>query len=157
MFSEIAQFTSAAAQDTLPKRPRIMTKEEVRVVGKFIMEEVYELFDASFDSREMATKEMCSLVEYYRDRKVRNKPTTEVDVIEQQADALIDIVYYCGDAGAKVCFPLDRIFELVHAANMKKIDKDSGKVLRREEDGKILKPDGWQPADLREVILSQMQ
>ncbi len=34
----------------------------------------------------------------------------------------------------------DKIFDIVHAANMRKFP--DGVVLRRE-DGKVLKPDGW--------------
>ena len=45
--------------------------------------------------------------------------------------------------------PVEKMFDAIHAANLAKcID---GKVLRRE-DGKILKPAGWQPADKEGVI-----
>ena len=45
--------------------------------------------------------------------------------------------------------PLEEMFAAIHAANLAKcVD---GKVVRRE-DGKILKPEGWQPADKEGVI-----
>lgn len=45
--------------------------------------------------------------------------------------------------------PLEDMFDAIHAANLAKcVD---GKVVRRE-DGKILKPAGWQPADKEGVI-----
>ncbi len=45
--------------------------------------------------------------------------------------------------------PLEKMFDAIHAANLAKcVD---GKVVRRE-DGKILKPEGWQPADKEGVI-----
>jgi predicted HAD superfamily Cof-like phosphohydrolase len=42
------------------------------------------------------------------------------------------------------------VFAEVHRANMAKVDPD-GQVLRRE-DGKILKPEGWQPPDVAGVL-----
>ena len=45
--------------------------------------------------------------------------------------------------------PVEKMFDAIHAANLAKcVD---GKVLRRE-DGKILKPAGWQAADKEGVI-----
>ena len=45
--------------------------------------------------------------------------------------------------------PLEEMFAAIHAANLAKcVD---GKVVRRE-DGKILKPEGWQPAEKEGVI-----
>ena len=35
--------------------------------------------------------------------------------------------------------------------NMAKVDPKTGKV-RRREDGKILKPEGWQPPDMSKFI-----
>ena len=45
--------------------------------------------------------------------------------------------------------PLEEMFAAIHAANLAKCV--NGKVVRRE-DGKILKPEGWQPADKEGVI-----
>ena len=46
--------------------------------------------------------------------------------------------------------PLEAMTQAIHDANMRKsID---GQVMRRA-DGKILKPPGWQPADIEAVIL----
>lgn len=43
-----------------------------------------------------------------------------------------------------------KVFQEVHAANMRKLDENGQPILRG--DGKILKPIDWQPADLIEVI-----
>lgn len=71
----------------------------------------------------------------------------EMDELEQagtvpdQADALVDAIYYICDFAATHGINLDPIFEIVHGANMQKVV--DGKVIRRK-DGKILKPDGWE-------------
>ena len=61
------------------------------------------------------------------------------DVVEQ-ADALVDAIYYICDTAVRHGMNLDRVFEIVHGANMAKVV--DGRVIRRD-DGKILKPDGW--------------
>jgi predicted HAD superfamily Cof-like phosphohydrolase len=43
-------------------------------------------------------------------------------------------------------------FLRIHAANMAKVDGSTGIVTRRA-DGKILKPDAWKPADLRNLVI----
>ena len=65
----------------------------------------------------------------------------EARTISDQADALIDAIYYICDTAVRHGMNLDRIFEIVHKANMQKVV--GGSVIRRE-DGKIMKPKGWQ-------------
>lgn len=60
--------------------------------------------------------------------------------VTEQADALVDAIYYLCDCAVKQGMNLDPLFEIVHAANMAKVV--DGKVLKRD-DGKILKPEGW--------------
>jgi len=70
------------------------------------------------------------------------------DIVEI-ADALADIIYIaCGTAVA-YGIPLDDVFEEVHASNMAKLV--DGKPIYRE-DGKVLKPEGWQPPDIKGVL-----
>jgi predicted HAD superfamily Cof-like phosphohydrolase len=45
----------------------------------------------------------------------------------------------------------DAVFGEVHRANMRKLDGP------RRADGKLLKPPGWQPADVRGVIEQQKE
>jgi len=47
-------------------------------------------------------------------------------------------------------------FRRVHAANMRKVDPRTGKVVRRD-DGKILKPEGWQPVKLLTLVLDNKE
>lgn len=76
-------------------------------------------------------------------RKMVNDEMDELeeakDVVEQ-ADALVDAIYYICDTAVRHGMNLDPLFDIVHDANMKKVV--NGKVIRRE-DGKIMKPAGW--------------
>ena len=49
--------------------------------------------------------------------------------------------YYICDTAVRHGLNLDPLFKIVHRANMQKVV--DGKVIRRE-DGKILKPEGWE-------------
>lgn len=70
----------------------------------------------------------------------------EATDVAEQADALVDAIYYICDTAVRHGMNLDRVFEIVHGANMQKVV--DGRVIRRD-DGKILKPEGWQdPAPL---------
>jgi predicted HAD superfamily Cof-like phosphohydrolase len=65
----------------------------------------------------------------------------EATDLAEQADALVDAIYYICDTAVRHGMNLDRVFEVVHGANMAKVV--DGRVIRRD-DGKILKPEGWQ-------------
>ncbi len=65
----------------------------------------------------------------------------EATDVAEQADALVDAIYYICDTAVRHGMNLDRVFDIVHGANMQKVV--DGRVIRRE-DGKILKPEGWQ-------------
>jgi len=65
----------------------------------------------------------------------------ESQTITEQADALVDAIYYICDYAVRNGVNLDPLFEIVHKANMQKVV--DGKVIRRD-DGKILKPESWE-------------
>ncbi|QGR00171.1 hypothetical protein EHS13_20010 [Paenibacillus psychroresistens] len=60
--------------------------------------------------------------------------------IEDQVDALIDLLYFTIGTFTIMGVKPEAIFDIVHAANMGKVT--DGKVTRNEQ-GKILKPEGW--------------
>jgi predicted HAD superfamily Cof-like phosphohydrolase len=69
----------------------------------------------------------------------------------EQLDALIDIlVVTIGALHSMGCYPEDAWNEVMRT-NFVKVDPVTGKVTRRE-DGKILKPEGWQPPRLERYL-----
>lgn len=77
-------------------------------------------------------------------------------IVEPLADAAIDLVY----VAINVLYALgiregkaQELWALVQAANMAKIPED-GFVLRNSA-GKVLKPLGWQPANLLPVLMKE--
>lgn len=71
--------------------------------------------------------------------------------LEGVADGLADLIYVAVGMAVEFGIPLDRVWDEVQRANMAKVDPATGKV-RRREDGKILKPEGWQAPDIAKAV-----
>lgn len=64
---------------------------------------------------------------------------TETD----QADAMIDLIYLAFGTLVEMGVRPEKLFEIVHQANMSKLWED-GKPRYRSSDGKVIKPPTWQ-------------
>lgn len=71
------------------------------------------------------------------------------DLIEV-ADALADLVYVIYGAALEYGIDLRKVLKEVHRSNMSKVFPDGS--VRYREDGKVLKPDSYSPADLKSVL-----
>ena len=73
----------------------------------------------------------------------------EIDEFEEsasiydQADAMIDLIYFALGTLVEMGVKPKNIFDIVHNANMSKL-WDDGLIHARESDGKIIKPPTWQ-------------
>ena len=69
----------------------------------------------------------------------------------EQLDACMDMIWvilgFCHMKGYDISGAWDEVVK----TNMAKVDPVTGKV-RRREDGKILKPEGWSPPDMSKFI-----
>ena len=68
---------------------------------------------------------------------------------ENVTKELVDILYVVYGMGLSMGVDLNICFNEVHRSNMAKLV--DGKVIRRE-DGKVLKPEGWQPPQLAQFV-----
>ena len=66
-------------------------------------------------------------------------------------DALVDILVVTIGAAHSMGCDIEGAWKEVMMTNFAKIDKKTGKVVKRE-DGKVLKPDGWTPPNLKPFI-----
>ena len=69
----------------------------------------------------------------------------------EQLDALIDILVVTVGAIHSMGADVEGAWKEVMMTNFAKIDHDTGKV-RKREDGKVLKPTGWTPPDLKPYV-----
>jgi len=67
------------------------------------------------------------------------------------ADGIADAIYVLVGTALEFGIPLEWVWDAVQAANMAKVDPVTG-LVRRRADGKVLKPDGWQPPDIEKVL-----
>jgi len=65
-------------------------------------------------------------------------------------DALVDLTYVIVGTALEYGWDFAGAFDAVHAANMAKLGSDGKPLLR--DDGKVLKPEGWKPADLSPFV-----
>jgi predicted HAD superfamily Cof-like phosphohydrolase len=73
----------------------------------------------------------------------------------EQLDALIDILVVTIGAIHSMGADAEGAWKEVMRTNFAKIDKDTGKV-RKREDGKVLKPTGWTAPELAPFVGTQL-
>lgn len=67
------------------------------------------------------------------------------------ADAMADAIYVIAGSALEYGIPLYDVWAAVQTANMAKVDPATGRV-RKREDGKVLKPEGWTPPDVEGIL-----
>jgi predicted HAD superfamily Cof-like phosphohydrolase len=66
----------------------------------------------------------------------------EADNVIDQADALVDALYFILGSAVEIGVDLEPVFDIVQKANMAKLWADGKPHFRT--DGKVIKPEGWQ-------------
>jgi predicted HAD superfamily Cof-like phosphohydrolase len=149
------EFTLAAG-NVSPDKPTAMTRDDVVFLSRMVIDELMELGATVMQPHEV-TFELHSAIRTSKTLpQITYGPAEQVKQVADQADALVDAWYYMADAAAKKGINVGPIYDLVHAANMKKCDPATGKFIRRA-DGKIIKPPGWEAADVEAEIGRQME
>jgi len=69
----------------------------------------------------------------------------------EQLDACMDLIWVTLGFCIMKQYDIQGAWDAVVKTNMAKVDPVTGKV-RRREDGKILKPEGWTPPDMNRYI-----
>lgn len=153
---QVRVFTESTS-GTCPDKPQVMSREQVMFIIRMVMSELCELACTVCETAEERDQLMQHALDS-RDKcmNFKNTYTNKVDIIAAQFDALVDSWYYSLNTAAKHGVNLSSIFDVVHQANMNKRDPETGKFLKRESDGKIIKPQNWQPPDIEAEIKRQI-
>ena len=85
--------------------------------------------------------------EEYAELILAKNDSNDTEIIDACFDTMWVIVGYMKSRG----WDCEQIWDEGAKSNLSKIDPTTGKV-RRREDGKILKPDGWQPPDFSKFV-----
>ena len=84
------------------------------------------------------------------------KEFIDSDTVEEQADAMIDLIYFAVGTLVEMGVPPQKLFDIVQEANMSKIWPDGKPHFRK--DGKVIKPEGWiDPKQKLEIAISSMR
>lgn len=90
----------------------------------------------------------CNLIrEEVKELQVARDENDEVEIL----DALIDILVVTVGALHSRGVDADGAWKEVMRSNFDKVDPRTGRVTKRE-DGKVLKPEGWQPPKLKSFV-----
>jgi len=108
--------------------------------------------DQPVDGSQMSLFDMyCDLIEEeHTELKTALAANDNVEVL----DALVDILVVTIGAIHSAGFDAEGAWKEVMQTNFAKIDRETGKV-RKREDGKVLKPIGWESPDLKPFLKKQ--
>jgi predicted HAD superfamily Cof-like phosphohydrolase len=73
-----------------------------------------------------------------------------IDIYRRLLKELADLRYVTEGTAVALGLPIDCAYAAVHASNMSKIPSDG--LIRKDEGGKVLKPDSYRPADMTEFV-----
>lgn len=151
----VHQFTTETGH-LCPDTPQVMSKESAKFIIRMVMSELDELACTVCETADERDQLMQDALDS-RDpcEHLRSSYQSKEELIGAQFDALVDAWYYSLNTAAKHGVNMSKIFNVVHTANMNKRDPKTGKFLRRESDGKIIKPEGWQAPDITAEITKQ--
>lgn len=126
-FEKIVEFH--AALEATPTAPTIPHPDTLSLRRTLIQEEYREVMAAFADAFTVLDGEM----------------DTAVD-LAPLAHELADLLYVVYGTFATLGINADAVYAEVHRANMEKLGGP------RRADGKLLKPPGWQPANIRDIL-----
>ena len=142
-FNKVKEFHSVM-DETTQEEPIPWTPEGARHRASFKLEELVEFLRAASRSEEEFEDAVTSLHASLDKAatKVKSKHKAEISLVGQ-VDALIDTLYFTYGSFVLMGVDPERVFDIVHQANMGKIFPD-GKAHFDPVTHKILKPDDWE-------------
>lgn len=125
MIADVARFHEDITREESPSSPTFVSPEFCLIRFKFLQEEVDEFF----------------------------KACNEGNMVEA-ADGLADIIYVAIGTAYLMGIPLEKVWDAVQRANMKKV---GGATARNPHDA--VKPPGWQPpnVEIASILLAAIK
>lgn len=146
---KVRTFAQEASNEELPNTPQILSIKDIRFVCEMVLSELAELLQTVFEDE----KDINEMLHNCIGRDFHPRPCNSEDTVGAQADALVDAIYYIYHTAAKKGINLDKVFNLVHKANMEKKFPDG--TFHKRSDNKIIKPDDWTPPDIATLMKNE--
>ena len=153
MFSDVVTFMSAAGQTIDVNNP-----EQVQLYEKLITEEQQETVAAAsgeptFENYVETLDGLCDTAWVWIGKFVSegNDYTDIVMSENENVKEFFNFMTFATDHCQRMNWDFDGAWREVARSNLAKIDPTTGVCIKRE-DGKILKPEGWTPPDLKPFV-----
>ena len=154
---KVKQFTEESMDMKCPDSPTAMSFDSVKFIIRMIISELDELA-CTVSGDEKAKDSLMQEAFETRDKcKYKYNASSPDELIAEQYDALVDSWYYSLNISAKHGANLSKIFDIVHQANLNKRDPETKTFIRRQSDGKVMKPANWQSPNIANEIASQRE
>lgn len=150
--TKVKEFTEQSGYP-VPNQPMVMSCDQVKFLIRMQLSEIVEFAQTVMPTEDAIEFMKSAITTDLKSNYVQ--PTDPIEIIAQQADAAVDRMYYDFNAFAKHGVNLSKIFNVVHNANMAKKFPDG--EFHKREDGKIIKPPGWQEPDIVGEIKNQLE
>lgn len=100
-------------------------------------------------------EEVTQAILYLEETRLNLTSSTLSEAMEELAKELGDLLYVTYGTAEELGIPLEEVFKVVHESNMSKVWSDG--TVRRNDFGKVLKPDTYSPPDLSFIHESTIQ
>ncbi len=154
---QVRDFTLASGA-VVPDTPRVMLPDETSFLVRMYVDEILELLSTEMESNDAKTA-LFAMITHAKALPRVVYPESEagrVAKIADQADAVVDVMYYGLNATAKIGVNASSVFALVHEANMAKRDPATGMFVK-DASGKVIKPPGWVAPSVNDEIWRQIK
>jgi predicted HAD superfamily Cof-like phosphohydrolase len=143
----VKDWTQEAMKFECPTKPTVMTKEQAEFIATHGMSELMEVLAVTHEDPFAAAISCLNLADKPKHKMSDFKD--DVERVAEQADGLVDLIYYVLDTAARCGINLDVMFREVYAANLRKKFPDGTYHLAGK---KVIKPDGFVEADAVKCI-----
>ena len=135
----------------MQRSEQLATDEYIRQVEEF--NTALDLHDHTASEPSIPSLKTClSRVQFLTEEVAELAHALGCGDLEKTLDALIDIQYFL--SGTVIACGMQDVFveafQRVHRANMAKLGRDGRPI--RDESGRVVKPEGWQPPDLSSLV-----
>jgi predicted HAD superfamily Cof-like phosphohydrolase len=113
MYKQVLEFTKSTYNQALPLKPEKLNRKEIEFLVSMILSETNELLQTVCvdmeDCKETTLRCMNTDI-----KQEITKFNDDEDICAEQADAMIDIIYYIMNSATKKSINLDNVFNEVH-------------------------------------------
>lgn len=154
-YQMVKTFTTAAGTVCF-NEPTLISKDRGTFLLRHAISELHEFALTITNSTDEAHELLKTCLDHVLLRLDEWVELSESELIETQEDSICGVWITLLKVAARHGQDVSSMMKVVMKSNMAKIDPLTGKCNRRESDGKIMKPAGWNPPNTKDEISRQI-